>query len=219
MVSAKWISAPFNYLVPVKVVMPRFRSIFLKRLKELYLQNKLFLKNSKYDNKNKFQTLIDLLFNKKWIVYIKESFKTSESVVKYLAKYTHRIAISNYRIISVKNKIVSFSYRDYVNNNKRKVMEMPVMKFIERFLYHIVPYRFVRIRYYGLMSNSTAKKMIEDCRDYYNIKMKKYIKRSIPEIFESKFGNNIDTCTKCNCGTMKTIRIIDVKSRAGPKKT
>lgn len=213
---SKWISAPADYLVPVKVVMPRFRSIFLKELKRLYVENQLYLKGTVYQDKKCFQKLIDKMFNKEWIVYIKESFRNSDSVIEYLAKYTHRIAISNYRIISFEDGVVSFSYRDYADNNSKKVMKMPVMKFMERFLYHVVPYRFVRIRYYGLLSNCTAKKKISDCREYYQVKAKTPVKRSWEEIFQGKLGIDPCQCSSCKKGRMIMSEMIRRLARDGP---
>ena len=142
----KWVSAPADYFVPVEVLKQRFRSVFLIGLKRLYNEGKLYLENTGYKGKKLFQRLIDELFKKEWVVYIKESFNNSNSVIEYLAKYTHRIAISNHRIISLEDDVVTFSYKDYADENKKKTMSLPVMQFMRRFLLHIVPYKFVRIR-------------------------------------------------------------------------
>ena len=212
----KWISAPANYLVPVKVVMPRFRSIFLTKLKQLRNEKKLNLKNTDFDSVKGFQGLINKLFEKDWVVYIKESFKNSDSVIEYLSKYTHRIAISNYRIVSCADGIVSFKYRDYVDDNKEKVMKLPVLKFIKRFITHIVPKRFVRIRYYGLLSNSTAKNRINDCREYYNLEKKKYQKNTWHELYALISGNDPNLCSCCSNGNLKSYGFIGNKAREGP---
>ena len=213
----QWKSAPADYLVPVKVVMPRFRSIFLTKLKALRTSNSLILRNTGFDNDKSFQALIDKLFSKKWIIYIKESFKNSDSVIEYLSKYTHRIAISNYRIISCEDGIVSFKYRDYADDNKSKIMSLPVLKFIKRFLNHIVPKGFVRIRYNGLISNSTAKTKIAECREYFAVKEKKNIKKSVRDILLKKYGTDICLCKKCKKGEMKIIKTINSRSRDAPR--
>jgi hypothetical protein len=131
-----WKCSPNNYLLPIKVLQKRFRSLFLTALKKLYQKDTLFLDGSPYEKEQKFQRLIDELFETEWIVYAKESFKSSDSVISYLSKYTHRIAISNHRILSVKDGIVIFSYRDY-KDGKKKNMSVPVMKFMKLFLIHI----------------------------------------------------------------------------------
>ncbi|HBD94604.1 MAG: hypothetical protein A2355_06665 [Spirochaetes bacterium RIFOXYB1_FULL_32_8] len=102
-----------------KRIMPRFRSLFLIALKKLYNDNELYFKGTEYQNPKVFQNLINRIFKKEWIVYIKESFKNSDSVIEYLAKYTHRIAISNHRILDVRNGNAHFSYRDYKDNKKK----------------------------------------------------------------------------------------------------
>jgi hypothetical protein len=213
----KWISASKDYLVPVEVLNQRFRSIMLTGLKKLFSNEKLYLVNTKYIDKKCFQSLIDALFKINWVVYIKESFKSSDSVIEYLSKYTHRIAISNHRILSVKDGIVSFLYKDYKDENKKKIIQMPVMQFIKHFLLHVVPYRFVRIRYYGLLSNSTKKKEIGKCREYYRIKEKKRTVKTWQEIYKTVTGVDIFECKECKKGKMVVSEIIkSKKSRSGP---
>ena len=213
----KWKNAPVNYLLPVEVLKQRFRSLFLVELKSLYYNGGLYLENSIYKDKKNFQNLIDEMFKKEWVVYIKESFKNSDSVIEYLSKYTHRIAISNHRIISVKDGIVTFSYKDYEDNNKKKTLSIPVFQFMKRFLTHIVPYRFVRIRYFGLLSNSTKRKNIDRCREYYKIREKKSVKRTWQEILKNVTGVDICVCQKCKKGKMIVKDIIyPLKVRAGP---
>jgi hypothetical protein len=213
----KWKSCPPDYLFPIKVLSKRFRSLFLCGLKELYKNNHLYLKNSKYKDKKEFQKLIDHLFNIEWIVYLKESFNNPESVIKYLSSYTHRIALSNHRILGVKDRVVTFSYKDYSDNNKKKIMKIDVMEFISRFLLHIIPYRFVRIRYYGLLSLRNKKKSLEDCYAYYEIDYEKKEKRTWQEIYKDITGNEIDKCPKCKIGKMIEIKKIEkMKCRSGP---
>lgn len=212
----KWISAPHNYFLPVDVLKLRFRSIFLVSLKELFKSGKLYLQKTKYQEQRVFYRLIDDLFKTEWVVYIKESFKSSDSVIEYLAKYTHRIAISNHRILSVDQGIVTFRYRDYREENKQKTLSLPVMNFMRRFLLHIVPYRFVRIRYYGFLSNSTKKKLATNCREYYGVKEKKRRIKKWFERLESLIGLDIHQCQKCLKGTMERTKIIDPFKNRGP---
>lgn len=213
----KWISAPLNYLVSVDVLKQRFRSVFLIGLKQLYNEGKLYLENTAYKEKKVFQKLIDELFKTEFVVYIKESFNNSDSVIEYLAKYTHRIAISNHRIISVENGIVSFYYKDYADENKKKIKSLPVMQFIRRFLLHIVPYKFVRIRYYGILSNSTKRKQVEKCREYFRVKEIKRIKKEWFEIYQRLTNIDIFECRQCHKGRMMVSELIKpVNNRDGP---
>jgi len=191
--------------------------LFLTGLKNLYKEKELWLANSGYEKQKDFRRLIDELFAVKWIVYIKESFKNSGSVIKYLSKYTHRIAISNHRILSVKNGLVTFSYKDYKNGNKKDSLSMPAIKFIKKFLLHVVPKRFVRIRYYGILSNSTKKEQVQKCRDYFSVAEKILNAKSWQEIYKSVTGTDIEKCKKCKIGNMVTVEILpDLSVRDGP---
>jgi hypothetical protein len=99
-----------------------------------------------------------------WVVYAKPPFAGPESVLAYLGRYTHRIAISNPRILSLKNGRVAFRYRDYADGRKEKVLRLDALEFIRRFLLHVLPKRFVRIRHYGLLANRHRKEKLARCR-------------------------------------------------------
>lgn len=204
----KWISSPHDYLIPIDVMKTRFRSIFLVGLKDLYNNKELYLERTKYKDRKIFQNLIDELFKMDWVLYIKESFKSSESVIEYLSKYTHRIAISNHRIISVENGNVSFSYKDYADGNKKKVMTLSVMNFMRHFLIHVVPPRFVRIRYYGVLSNSTKRNQISKCREYFRVKEIKRTRKKWFEIYKTVTGIDVFECRECHKGRLVKCKII-----------
>ena len=211
----KWKRSPENYLVPVKVLSKKFRYVFLNCLKGMIDTGEISLDNTIYEDRTIFRNLLDTLFAKDWIVYVKESFKNSDSVIDYLGKYTHRIAISNYRIISSFEGKVKFLYRDYSDCNKEKILDMPVERFMKNFLNHVVPKRFVRIRYYGILSNSTKRKELKKCREYYSVKES----HDHEQILGKKFQNSYDSiiCAKCRIGKMimsDTIPALNI--RAGP---
>jgi len=197
----KWIHAPNNFLVPAKVLKKRFRSLFLTGLKNLYAAGSLYLQGTDYENPVLFQRLIDSLFKIPWVVYLKESFQNSDSVIKYLARYTHKIAISNHRIISTDNGMVVFIYKDYKDGNKEKIMRMDTFSFMRRFMLHVVPYRFVRIRYFGILSHRNKRKAIQSCREFYNATMKT---RDTPTdwraIYLMKTGKDCSVCPVCKTG-------------------
>lgn len=216
----KWIKCRENYLFPVEVLKKRFRSLFLRALKELYSQNKLYVHRTEYAAGHVFQDLIDKLFQTNWVVYIKESFRNSDSVIEYLGRYTHRIAISNYRILKVENDIVYFTYKDYKEDNKKKIMAFPVYRFIRRFLLHIVPMRFVRIRYFGLLSHRNKKKNILDCFEFYNLqKRKPGSALNWQDVYFFVTGKNLCKCPKCKTGTLVFSDVIPKCLRAPPIKT
>ena len=199
----KWIKSPKNYLFPVDVLKRRFRSLFLVELKRMYKEKELYLTGTDYSDPKIFFKLIDDLFETNWVIYLKESFNNSDSVIEYLARYTHRIAISNHRILKVENNRVFFSYKDYKENNQKKVMSLPVMEFIKRFLWHIVPARFVRIRYYGLLANRNKKINLEKCYEYFEMEQRiEEITKDWDKIYFEVTGIDIHKCPVCEKGNM-----------------
>jgi len=205
----KWIYAPNNYFVPVEVLKRRFRSLFLQGLKKLYSEKSLYLQGTEYTDGKKFQAMIDSFFAAQWVVYLKESFQGRESVIEYLARYTHRIAISNHRIVEFKDGIVKFSYRDYADENRKKIMELTAESFMSRFMMHVVPGRFVRIRYYGILSHRNKKRAVEACREFFHIiKKNEKIPETWMEIYLRVTGKNISCCPACKKGTLKVKEII-----------
>jgi hypothetical protein len=199
----RWKKAAMNYLLPVEVLKKRFRSLFLQELKAMYQRNDLVVAGTEYIFKQKFQSFIDELFQAEWVVYIKESFQNSDSVIEYLGRYTHQIAISNYRILKVENERVFFSYKDYKENNLKKILSLSAMEFIRRFLLHIVPPRFVRIRYYGLMANRNKEKNLSSCYEQFELDRKvEELAKGWDEIFLDVAGVDVHACPICGVGTL-----------------
>jgi hypothetical protein len=208
----KWVRCSDRYLLPVEVLRMRFRSLFLVKLKGLYRSGALCLKGTEYEEDGTaFQDLIDDLFATEWVVYIKESFENSGSVIKYLAKYTHRIAISNHRIIKVEDGKVHFRYKDYGDGNRKKVLALPVMDFIRRFVNHTVPHRFVRIRYYGLLAHRNKKEKRRECLEFFGIENGGRDGQSADwkELFFRVTGEDIRKCPICKSGNMTLCRMIN----------
>jgi hypothetical protein len=215
----KWVYAPNNYFVPVQVLKMRFRKLFLQELKELYKSDKLYLQGTTFAGVKEFQEMIDILFDTEWVVYLKESFQGRDSVIEYLARYTHRIAISNHRIIDTKDGVVKFRYRDYADQNREKIMELPAASFINRFMMHVVPRRFVRIRYFGILSHRNKRKAIDACRKFYKIiKQTEKIPLTSNEIFLRVTGKNIACCPACKIGRLALKEIIEpLRYRSPPE--
>lgn len=200
-----WNPCKDGYFLPVKVLSKRFRRIFLDGIKKLYIENRLYLDGSelvKLKEKKAFQNLIDDLYETDWVVYAKLPFRNVQTVISYLSRYTHRIAISNYRLIKVENDRVYFKYRDYKDKNLQKVMSLHAVEFIRRFLLHILPHRFVRIRYVGLLSNRTREENIRICRMILGVKPEDFPDRpeysDFAEFLLDVFGFDVKKCPKCN---------------------
>ncbi len=195
------------FFVHVNVISDLFKKKFLSYFKRLYLLKKLkFVGNITYlGNNAEFKKLCDDLYKKKWITYIKRPFGGPEQVLEYLGRYTHRVAISNDRVLKLENGKVTFRYRDYRDGNKNKPMELKVFEFIRRFLLHVLPYKYFKIRYYGLFSNRNRKKKLEISKKILGMTKWKEEARK-PEIWEELLfkltGVDPRVCPCCEKGRM-----------------
>ncbi len=133
-----------KFLFPVKAISRVFRGIFIKRVKKAYYDGNLKV-HDELKNPNYFENYIDNLVSRKWVIYMKSQFRSCSKIVEYMARYTHKSAIANSRIISIDNNIIRFKYKDYKDDSKNKIMKLSSDEFIKRFLYHIPPKRFFRI--------------------------------------------------------------------------
>ncbi len=137
-----------------------------RRLKQLLLQGKLQFHGSLQELAlpDHFQRFLRRLFTKEWVVYAKPPFGGAEHVLHYLARYTHRAAISNHRLVSFKDDQVSFRWKDYAAGSKQKVMTVSADEFLRRFLIHVLPKGLVRIRHFGLFANRKRSASLLRCR-------------------------------------------------------
>jgi hypothetical protein len=179
-----------KYLFPVKKLSVDFRSIFMKNLK-----NHL-LKQGKLPD---YQSAVDKAWAKPWVVYTEPSFADAERVIKYLGNYTHRVAISNSRIQSVDNEKVHFFFKDYKDQSKRKLTSLSGVEFLRRFCLHILPKGFVKVRYYGVLSNRFAK-----ITAMYRTARQK-VKETTPERIKRLMGFDMFQCPFCKTGIMHRI--------------
>ena len=192
-----------KFFIPVKLLGKVFRGKLMHELKNLYDGNKLKLP----DGLN-FYTIKEAAYNINWNVYCKPTFQGPESVIEYLGRYTHRVAISNERIISHKDGKISFRWRDYRDNNKQKVMTLDEDEFIRRFLLHILPHGFCKIRHYGILSNRNKKTKLVLCQKYRPTRFIVAVKKSKREILEKIFGRDIFLCPCCGALLVKEIFFI-----------
>lgn len=162
----QWRSSSKKFFVPVKVLSKKFRGKYMYYLKQYYRQNllKFYGNAEQYHDEKVFQELIDQCYDKDWYTYTKRTFSGPLAVVKYLSNYTHRIAISNTRVVSVDEHRVTFTVKDYQDSSKKKTMSLLGTEFVRRFLMHILPKGFVKIRYYGILANRSKKTKLPLCR-------------------------------------------------------
>ncbi len=178
-----------KYLCSVKALSKVFRAKYVHYLRT---------------NGIKDQSLFDSLYSQPWVVYAKRPFGGPNQVIEYLGRYTHKVAISNYRIKSVTKDEVSFSYKDYKANGQTKTMMLSNAEFTRRFAQHILPYRFVRIRHYGILSSSWKRGKLQALQQQLKVV------RKAPAI-----KTKLHQCLCCKTGTLITI---DVFGKRGPPK-
>lgn len=216
----KWIASRKNYLVPVRALSVLFRSKFIDHLRQAHKKRNLRLEGlcAQWHSYPSMNRLLNTVYRKDWVVYSKEPFAGPEKLLDYLGRYVKRIAISNERIIAINEvqKRVAFRWRDYADANKSKVMELSCEEFIRRFLQHILPKRFSKVRYYGLFANRDKDKRLIKCRQALG-------KPAFPKLeiitWEERFyrltGIDPTLCPCCKQGKMVTIDLLP-PTRAPP---
>jgi hypothetical protein len=167
----KWVASREDFFVPVKVLSRLFRGKFLHYLKKAYDEGKLKCvgKVEFLADEEEFKRLLDTLYGKEWVVYAKEPFGGPEDVLDYVGRYTHRVDISNNRIVRVENGQVTFRWRDYRDGDKVKLMTLDAFEFIRRFLMHILPNNFFKIRYYGILSSRNHQTKLKRCKEILGV--------------------------------------------------
>jgi Putative transposase len=155
-----------GFFLPVRVLSRMFRGKLLAFLKQSYRRSELCFpgKLAQLSTPRAFHSLLGALRRRQWVVYSKPPFGGPEHVLKYLARYTHRVAISNGRLLSLDNGQVRFRWRDSRHNNRSSVMKLDAVEFIRRFLLHVLPKGFVRIRHFGWMANRVRRERAALCR-------------------------------------------------------
>jgi len=162
----RWVPARTDFFLPVRVLSKVFRAKFVAELKRLWSDDRLVLPGPLQVLKRKktFQTFLRSLYRTNWVVYSKPPFGGPEHVLHYLARYTHRVAISNHRIVNVADGKVSFRWKDYAHGSQPRVMTLEAGEFLRRFLLHLLPHRFVRIRAFGFLANRGRAELLATCR-------------------------------------------------------
>jgi hypothetical protein len=163
---SRWIACRKSFFLPVRVLSRLFRKKFLNSLRSAFRAGTLHLSGELASLKQPtaFRALCRQAARIEWVVYAKPPFGGPERVLKYLARYTHRVAISNHRLQSLEQGRVSFAARDYADHGRTKTMTLDAVEFIRRFLLHVLPSGFVRIRQFGFLSNRVRKQKLALCR-------------------------------------------------------
>jgi hypothetical protein len=208
--SNQWTPARQSFLFRIKSLAKEYRKRYLQKLQKAYQQKELIFpgKTTSLGSQPVFAEMIKKLSETEWIAYAKRPFAGPKQVLEYLGRYTHRIAISNNRLIAIDNGRVVFSYRDRKNNNEKKTMDLSADEFIRRFLLHVLPKGFMKIRYFGFLSNIKKRESIQIIRLLTDSKKEllEQAKETVPQIIQRVTGIDITCCPQCHKGKMVTIK-------------
>lgn len=202
----QWQKSKEKFFIPVKVLSKKFKGKLLYYIKENQHKLHFYGELDYLNDKQHFKSLLDVLYDKDWIVYCKKPFKSSSHVIEYLGRYTHRVAISNNRIIKLENDMVTFKWRDYKDGGKLKEMTILAIEFIRRFLLHILPTGFTKIRHYGFLGNRNKNTKLRLCQKLTGGKLKPLDKKrlSTAEIIFKISGRDITKCSCCGCSKQQS---------------
>ena len=196
--NSEWIPSHENFFLPVKVLSAIFRGILCKTI-----ENGIENKSIKLPDGNaSFQSIKNTCYKTKWVVYSEKPFSNPENLINYLANYTHRVAISNQRILELKDGKVTFMYKDYKVGGFRKKMTLDEDEFIRRFLQHVLPSGFSKIRYFGFLALRCLKSNLEDIFSLLekDILLPKYEGLNAYEVIRTLFNKDPICCEKCKKG-------------------
>jgi hypothetical protein len=168
---SKWVRPRYAFFLPVKVLSRVFRRKFIAGLKHAFREGKLSFPGTLrlLAEEKTFRSFLRSLFRHDWVVYAKPPFGGPEHVLHYLARYTHRVAISNHRIVNVAQGEVAFRWKDYARDAKQRTMVLCGEEFLRRFFLHVLPQGFVRIRFFGFLANRRRKQLLPLCRNLLRV--------------------------------------------------
>ena len=205
----RWLSWRRGFFLPVNVLARLFRRLFLQGLKRVYEKGKLnFHGTSSYLAKPlAFDRLCASLQAREWWVYAKPPFGGPEQVLAYLGRYTHRVAISNHRLLSFKDGKVTFSWKDYRHGHNQSLMTLSTDEFIRRFLLHVLPRGFQRIRQFGLLANRRRRQQLARCRQLLGtaIPRTEPLPSDYKSLYQTVTGESLESCPACRAGNMKFV--------------
>ena len=203
---SKWIAADNKYLFRVQSLAKEFRKRYLNKLEKAYEKKELrfYGRAAVFADKKCFNPLIKALRDKQWITYSKQPFDGPEQVFDYLGRYTHKVAITNNRIVSIEGGNVTFTYRDRSDENKLKELTVKAEEFIRRFLLHVLPNGFMKIRYFGFLANTNKKENIPLLRQLINpdAVFVDQVTETVQEMMQRLTGVDPFCCPECGQGKM-----------------
>ena len=216
--STRWVSCRPGFFLPVRVLSRRFRRLFLKYLEKAFDSDRLqfFGSLEPLRNAQQFRSYIAPLKETEWVVFAKPPFAGPQQVLDYVGRYTHRVAISNNRLLDIEDDQVSFQWKDYRDPDRQKTMTLSAEEFIRRFLIHVLPDGFQRIRYYGFLSNRHREEKLVLCRQLLGMPVvdpqtapgDQPSDYDFDELYEKLTGSSLRQCPICHEGRMVVVEIL-----------
>jgi Putative transposase len=210
----RWIACRPGFFLPVRVLSRLFRGLFLAGLEQALEQGKLHFHGQLQPlaSAQAFSQLLRDCRGTEWVVYAKRPFGGPAQVLDYLGRYTHKVALSNHRLLRLQDGKVSFRWKDYRHGNRNKVMTLEATEFLRRFLLHILPDGFVRIRHFGLLANRHRTDNLGLCRQLLAVPEPPPTREDLPsdwgERFQQLSGLDLSLCPQCGLGHLVRLQIL-----------
>jgi Putative transposase/Transposase zinc-binding domain len=207
----RWISCRRQFLFPVKVLSRLFRAKFVAYLKTAFRDGKLGLHGElkSLSERRNFVEWLSRVAGTEWVVYAKPPFGGPRQVLKYLARYTHRVAISNQRLISLENDRVTFRWKNYARGNQPATMTLQAVEFVRRFLLHVLPRGFVKVRHFGLLANRGRRRNLALCRKLLVASSSaRDFHPAHDRLADQMETDQRDRCPRCRAGHMRRLETL-----------
>jgi hypothetical protein len=225
--SKRWIACRPGFFLPVRVLSRLFRRLFLEYLQTAFDRGKLqfFSSLERLRDSKAFAEYLAPPRQTEWVVYARPPFGGPKQVLDYLGRYTHRVAISNNRLLDIADGRVTFRWKDYRHHDRQKTLALEADEFIRRFLLHVLPDGFQRIRHYGFLSHRYRQAKLALCRQLLGVVLiltgavQPQDKPGYQDLYEKLTGKSLRECPVCHRGQMVTIALLTAPDRAPPVTT
>ncbi|MCI0423510.1 MAG: transposase, partial [Acidobacteria bacterium] len=203
-----------HFFLSVKVLSARFRHLFRDALLAAFQQGQLafFGDLAELSHPETFRRWLWAASHRPWVVYAKRPFGGPAEVIDYLGRYTHRVAISNHRLLKIDDRRVSFRWKDYRHGGVEKILSLEATEFLRRFFLHVLPAGFVRIRYFGFLANCHVEDKIACCRQLLNVAPVSLLLPTPPAVWQTLFhqltGKLVDLCPLCRKGRLVHVELL-----------
>jgi len=214
----RWIPCRKGFFLPVRALSRLFRRLFVESMEKAFDAGQLqfFSALEELRDPTAFRRLLGRVRSREWVVYAKKPFAGPQQVLDYVGRYTHRVAISNNRILNIEDGLVTFRYKDYRDGSQQRTMTLAADEFIRRFLLHVLPEGFHRIRYYGFFGARYRKEKLEQCRQLLGMVPRepesKMAELDYRDRYQALTGSSLWECPACHRGRMIVIREIHPRS-------